>query len=69
MRFVEFGTLMLPVTNEEQELLDKLGSEGTLKKRDLTEREQVIANDLVTKSIIIRKRIDDGIIFKSRKTS
>lgn len=65
MRFVEFKPGMsVFITNEEQDLFRKIHSEGKVSKRSLTEREQEIANKLVVKNMLVRKRINDSIIFK-----
>ena len=69
MRFVEFTTgLQTYVTKEEQELIEQV-SEKPVKKRDLTEREQEVARRLTEKSILIRQKQNDNIIFKLGKTT
>ena len=67
MRFVEFTTgLQTYVTKEEQELIEQV-SEKPVRKRDLTEREQEVARRLTEKSISIRQKQNDNIIFKLGK--
>ena len=67
MRFVEFTTgLQTYVTKEEQELIEQV-SEKPVRKRDLTEREQEVARRLTEKSILIRQKQNDNIIFKLGK--
>lgn len=67
MRFIDFRQWSLPLTNEEDDFLCKFATESILYKNKLTEREQEIANNLVVKSIIIRKKLDDGIVYKQAK--
>jgi len=69
MRFLEFNNISLPITNEEQVILDHISKNGSVSKNSLSERDVHIANQLVNKSIIIRKRSDEQIIYKSRQSS
>lgn len=69
MRFLEFNNISLPITNEEQVILDHISKHGSVSKNSLSERDVHIANQLVNKSIIIRKRSDEQIIYKSRQSS
>ena len=67
MRFVEFDTgLQTYVTQEEQELIDTISKQPVM-KRDLTLREQEVARHLTNKSILIRQKVNDSIIFKLGK--
>ena len=64
MRFVEFTSgLQTFVTREEQELIEQI-SEKPVRKRDLTERQQEVARRLTEKSILIRQKQNDNIVFK-----
>jgi len=64
MRFVEFTSgLQTFVTQEEQELIEQI-SEKPVRKRDLTERQQEVARRLTEKSILIRQKQNDSIVFK-----
>ena len=64
MRFVEFTSgLQTYVSKEEQELIETI-SENPVKKRDLKEREQEVARHLAQKSILIRQKINDHIIYR-----
>jgi hypothetical protein len=67
MKIVEIagGKLQLPITNEEAEVLEKF-TEHQLARRDLSEREVYIANQLVNKDVLIRKN-NDGKITYSKK--
>lgn len=57
MRIVELTRgIQLPITNEEADVLAKFADqEVRLNKTDLTEREQVLANQLVNKGVLVRK--------------
>ena len=60
MRFTEFKPgLSTFITNEEQDLFRKIHSEGKVSKR-----EQNIANQLVIRNMLVRKRVNDSIIYK-----
>lgn len=64
MRFVEFTSgLQTFVTQEEQELIEQIGK-NPVRKRDLTERQQEVARRLTEKSILIRQKQNDNIVFK-----
>lgn len=66
MKIVEFlGGIQLPITNEESDVLDKFGDQA-VDKSQLTEREQVIANQLVNKGVLYRRN-QDGKINYSRQ--
>lgn len=47
--------LSMPITNEEADLLSKFYDENSVSRRDLTEREVVLANNLVVKDLLYRK--------------
>jgi hypothetical protein len=56
MKIVELtNKLLLPITNEEAELMEKFVGESTIAKRDLNEREQLLANQLTIKNVLLRK--------------
>lgn len=55
------------ITNEEADLLAKFDSETPQHvKYELTEREQVIANQLVNKDVLLRKNEEGKIIYKKK---
>ena len=55
------------ITNEEADLLSKFDdAEPQHAKYELTEREQVIANQLVNKDILLRKNEEGKIIYKKK---
>jgi hypothetical protein len=68
MRFYEITSgVRMPVSGEEQEILDKVGEEK-LCKTDLNEREQEVARRMVTRGLLIRGRdTDKNIVFTANK--
>jgi|TARA_R110000868_G_scaffold407658_1_gene689312 hypothetical protein len=70
MKFVEFKKgITIPITNEEQDIFRKCSNDGSLDKRKLDEREQEIANQLVIKNMLVRKRVNDSIIYKPQASA
>lgn len=62
MKIVEImGGIRLPITNEEVDLLNHFQDQDSVSKASLTEREQVIANQLVVKSVLYRRHQDGRI--------
>jgi len=69
MRFIEFRSgIQTIIFNEEQELIEMFNNCSIINKKDLTERQQQVMSDLVSKSIIIRKNQDGQITFKKANT-
>jgi len=68
MKIVEFmGGIQLPITNEEADLLKRFSDqEEVLVKTELTEREQVIANQLVNKGALLRRNQDGQITYRKQ---
>ena len=65
MRFTEFKKgITVAITNEEQDVLEMLRDKGTVNKTKMSEREQTIANQLVNKNIIVRKKSNEQITYK-----
>ena len=58
--------IRVPITNEESEVYDKLGE--SILKSELSEREQLLANSLVTKDLVSRRKNADGKIIFCKKT-
>jgi hypothetical protein len=60
MRFVEIrGNLLVPISNEEMMLLEKIkGSVDPVSLRDLEERERQLSKSLVHKGVLSRIKID-----------
>ena len=64
MKIVELTTkVLLPITNEEHELLARFESEP-LAKNQLDEREQVVANQLTVKDLLLRTNDNGKIYYK-----
>jgi hypothetical protein len=65
MKIVELtkNKLFMPLTNEEYQLLEKFSSES-VNKTDLTEREQILANQLTVKDVLVRVNEDGKIVYK-----
>lgn len=65
MKIVEvLGKFTVAITNEENELLTRFDKHPIIEKQELTEHEQLIANQLVNKDLLIRKNIDGTITYK-----
>lgn len=70
MKVVEFlSGLQIPISNEEADLLNLFDDQQIqIAKTSLTERQQVLANQLVYKGILIRRN-QDGAINYTRQTN
>jgi hypothetical protein len=67
MKIVELTSkLLLAITNEEAELLEKFIGEDTIAKRDLNEREQLIAGQLTVKDVLLRTNDSGKLYYKKR---
>ena len=68
MKIVEFTNgIQMPITNEESDVLARFDSADTVViKNTLTEREQVLANQLVNKGVLIRRNQDGKIYYKKQ---
>ena len=65
MRFVECTTgLQTFVSKEEEDLVEEINKNGSMNKKDLSERQQVLARRLAEKSILIRQKHNDNIQYK-----
>jgi hypothetical protein len=64
MKIVELtNKLLLPITNEEHELLCRFNDDPVAKSQ-LDEREQVLANQLTVKDVLLRTNEDGKIYYK-----
>lgn len=60
MKIIELlNKVQLPITNEEADLLSKFNEQERISRRELSEREIYIANQLVNKDVLLRK-VNDG---------
>lgn len=67
MKIVELiNNLQLPITNEEAEMLERFIGDTPIAKAHLTEREQVLANQLTQKDVLLRTNTDGKIYYKKR---
>ncbi len=68
MKIVEFaGGIQLPITNEEADLLKRFSdNDSVVVKTQFTEREQVIANQLVNKGALLRRNQDGQITYRKQ---
>ena len=65
MRFYEISSgLRIPVSEEEQTLLDAAIEHGTLDKSSLDERQQEVARLMVSRGLFMRERKDNEICFR-----
>jgi len=68
MKIIEIlNGIQLPITNEEADLLVKFDQEAKIAKSEFNERQQLVANHLVTKDVLLRSN-QDGKIFYKKKT-
>jgi hypothetical protein len=67
MKIVELtNKLLLTITNEEHELLEQFTGDNTIAKSLLDEREQMIANQLTVKDVLLRTNEAGKIYYKKR---
>lgn len=68
MKIIEIlSGLTVPITNEEQDVLNYFDDGDLVLKTSLNEREQEVANSLINKDIIMRKRNDEGKVVYVKK--
>lgn len=67
MKIVELvNKIRIPITNEEADLLGKILDKKQVYKKDLQEREIVLANHLVNKDVLYRNKHDGQIIYRKK---
>lgn len=67
MKIVELiNKVLLPITNEENELLEKFNSNTSVAKSSLDDHEQLLANRLTNKDVLLRTNEDGKIYYKKR---
>ena len=67
MKIVELvNNIQLPITNEEADLLTKLSNGEKLNKSDLSPRQQILANQLVNKDILLRMNQNGQIVYSKK---
>jgi len=67
MKIVELtNKVLLPITNEEQEVLAQFVDDISIAKNQFNEREQLLANNLTNKDVLLRTNQDGKIHYKKR---
>ena len=67
MKIVELTNhILLPINNEEQELLERFVGDTPIAKSHLNEREQILANHLTVKDVLLRTNEAGKIYYKKR---
>lgn len=67
MKIVELvNKIHIPITNEEADVLGKFDENTDIDKSKLSDREQVTANSLVNKNVLLRKNKDGKIYYKKK---
>ena len=70
MRFVEFKNgLITYVNGEEFDMLKMFAENKAVNKKDLSERELAVVNNLVNKEIIIRRKQHESITYRVSKNA
>ena len=70
MRFVEFKNgLITYVSGEEFDMLKMFAENKAVNKKDLSERELAVVNNLVNKEIIIRRKQNESITYRVSKNA
>ena len=65
MKIVELtNKILLPITNEEQDLLEQFVDDIPIAKSQLDEREQLLAHNLTVKDVLLRTNNDGKIYYK-----
>ena len=68
MKIVElYNNLQLHINNEEAELLERFIGATLMAKSHLDEREQILANQLTVKDVLLRTN-EDGKIYHKKRT-
>lgn len=67
MRIVELlNNISLPITNEEAEVLDQVEGRKIVHKADLDARQQMLANSLVNKGVLLRIQEHGRITYRKK---
>ena len=67
MKIVELlNNLRLPITNEESDLLAQFDENAIIFRRDLNDRQQLVANQLVIKEVLQRKNQNGKISYTKK---
>ena len=64
MKIIELGAWRTPVSNEENLLINKItGNQGSIAKSSLSDREKVVAKNLVARGVLTRVKRDDKLYY------
>ena len=67
MKIIELvNNIQLPITNEEADLLTEFSSDNNLNKSDLSPRQQILANQLVNKNVLLRTNQNGQIVYSKK---
>jgi hypothetical protein len=67
MKIVELlNNIRLPITNEEADILGKFHESEKLAKKDLDDRQKIVANHLVNKDVLIRRNENGSIYYRKK---
>lgn len=67
MKIIEItNNVLVPITNEEADVLGKFHETETVERSKMSEREQQVANQLVNKDILLRKHQDGKTSYKKK---
>lgn len=67
MKIVELlSSISIPINNEQADLLGRFQHEPTISKNKLSEREQVIANQLTAQDILLRRTKNGQILYQKK---
>ena len=67
MKIIELTTkILMPITNEESQLLDRFIDGNVLSKNQLNEREQLLANQLTVRDVLLRTNENGKIYYRKR---
>ena len=67
MKIVELtNKILLPITNEEHEVLEQFVDDISIAKSQFNEREQLLANSLTNKDVLLRTNQDGKIHYKKQ---
>lgn len=67
MKIIEIANnVLLPITNEEAEVLAKFKTSESILRQALEDREIYLANQLVNKDILLRKNHDGKITYSKK---
>jgi hypothetical protein len=65
MKIIELtNKVLLPITNEEHELLARFEGDSPIAKSQFDERQQLLANQLTVKDVLLRTNEDGKIYYK-----